>query len=253
MYHTSAAGTHYYRVTDQGRSWADVLSGVGAFFSFGGRYNRIQQKTVYAADDPLVSISEFAFHQAIDWQLMIGGGPFNAIAPHPIPNLPLVSQHFLWCFSLNTSWQLVDVEDPLALFAFNHRHHEPLNPTPRDYVRTAALADRIRGYPTPALHHAGGIIAPSVRTVAPGYNNPRQQVFFVPPAALALPGTQVRRWNLTIEFKDMAGNSVNQGTRDIDWTRPQFRLTGPRTAVPGFSGRPPYPVQQWHPMTVKFA
>lgn len=58
MLHTPPRGPRFYRVTDRGRSWPDVLSGAGAYFSFGGRYNRVQQKTVYASEDPLVSIAE---------------------------------------------------------------------------------------------------------------------------------------------------------------------------------------------------
>jgi RES domain-containing protein len=52
MLQTPALGTPFYRVTDRGRSWPDVLSGAGAYFSFGCRYNRVHQKTVYVAEDP---------------------------------------------------------------------------------------------------------------------------------------------------------------------------------------------------------
>src|SRR5436305_8251307 len=83
MLHTPPPGTRFYRVTDRGRSWPDVLSGAGAYFSFGGRYNRVHQKTVYAAEDPLVSITEYAFHQAVDWQRLVGGGPLRAQSSSP--------------------------------------------------------------------------------------------------------------------------------------------------------------------------
>jgi hypothetical protein len=88
MLQTPLPGAQFYRVTDRGRAWLDVLSGAGAYFSFGGRYNRVQQKTVYAAEDPLVSISEYAFHQAEDLQKFIGGGPLSTHPPLPRPPLP---------------------------------------------------------------------------------------------------------------------------------------------------------------------
>jgi RES domain-containing protein len=66
MFHLLAAGTHLYRVTDIGRSWQDVVSGVGSHFAAGGRYNRVQQRTVYAATNALVSIAETAAHVAMD-------------------------------------------------------------------------------------------------------------------------------------------------------------------------------------------
>lgn len=89
MLHTPPAGTRFYRVTDRGRSWGDVLSGAGAYFSFGGRYNRVHQRTIYAAEDPLVSIAEHAFHQAVDWQGLIAGSRADP-SPHPLcPLRPL--------------------------------------------------------------------------------------------------------------------------------------------------------------------
>jgi RES domain-containing protein len=75
MLHTPAPGTLFYRVTDPGQPWSEVLSGAGSYFSVGARYNRAHQRTVYAAEDPLVSISECPFHVAVDLQRMIGGGP----------------------------------------------------------------------------------------------------------------------------------------------------------------------------------
>jgi hypothetical protein len=114
MLQTPAPGTQFYRVTDRGRSWPDVLSGAGAYFSFGCRYNRVHQKTVYMAEDPLVSITEYAFHQAVDLQMLIGGGPLSAQPPLPSPPLPLVSEHFLWSFTLQNAPPVVDVEDPIS-------------------------------------------------------------------------------------------------------------------------------------------
>jgi hypothetical protein len=233
-----------------------VLSGAGAYFSFGGRYNQVHQKTVYAAEDPLVSITEFAYHQAIDLQGLIGGGPLSAQPPLLPPPLPLVYEHFLWCFTLPNPLQVVDVEDPAALQTFHHWPYELLNPFSGAYHRTAMLADQIRHYPDPRHPVAGGILAPSVRTPPrPGYT-PRQHIFSVPHNVLAIPGAQVRRWRLTLEFADEANQNVTQQTRTIQWTRPWFRLPGGNTPVPAFPPRPhsqPYLPRTWYQIEIKFA
>src|SRR5207244_12772 len=212
-------------------------------------------RTVYAAEDPLVSIAEAAFHQTVDWQKWIGGGPLSA-PPKLAPPLPLLTEHFLWCFTLREAPQVVDLEDPAALHAFHHRPHELLNPSSQDYHRTAMLADRIRHHPDPQRPAAGGILAPSVRTPASPGDISRQQIFFVPYDALAIPGALVRRWKLTIEFRDGAGRSVIAQTRDIDWSKPWFRPGGAHLPVPAYARRPDsHPLVQgtWYQVEVKFA
>jgi RES domain len=256
MLETPLASTHFYRVTEKGRTWPDVLSGAGAYFSFGGRYNRVQQKTVYAAEDPLVSISEFAFHQAVYLQKLVGGGPLSSQPPLPRPLLPLVSEHFLWCFTLRSAPRVVNVEDPVALHTFRHYSHELLNPSAENYHRTAMLADQIRSYPAPNDAVAQGILAPSVRTPTLGAYVPRQYVFFVPPGVISIPGTQVRRWNVTLEFRDLHSQTVTAKTREIDWPRPWFRLGGSRRPVPAFGQRPhshPFDPGTWYQIEVRFA
>jgi hypothetical protein len=238
------------------RSWPDVLTGAASYFTYGGRYHRVHQKTVYAALDPLVSITEYAFHDAISLQELVGGGPLSAPPRSSRLDPPLVSRHLLWCFTLSDAAQLVDVEDLVALQTFQHRPYELVNPTPDAYHRTTSLADLVRQYgishhPTP-----GGILAPSVRTPSsPGYT-PRQHVFFVPHDALALSGAQVRRWTLTIEFRDTVGRSVTPQTRDIEWSRPWIRLGGARQAVPAYAHRPdshPLKPGTWYQIEIKFA
>jgi RES domain-containing protein len=59
MFHTPAAGTLYYRVTQRGLRPSGVLSGMGSYYNLGGRYNRVHQRTVYASDDVLVSTLSF--------------------------------------------------------------------------------------------------------------------------------------------------------------------------------------------------
>jgi hypothetical protein len=256
MLQTPPPGTQFYRVTERGRSWLDVLSGAGAYFSFGGRYNRVHQKTVYATEDPLVSITEYAFHQAVDLQKLVGGGPLSTHPPLLRPPLPLVSEHFLWCFTLRDAPQVVEVEDPVARHTFHHFPHELLNPSSEDYHRTAMMADRIRTHPNPHHPIAGGILAPSVRTPASPDYTPRQHIFFVPPNVLAIPGTRVRRWKLTLEFRDVAAHSVTPNTRDIDWPRPWFRLGGAHLPVPAYAPRPrshPFTRATWYQIEIKFA
>ena len=174
----------------------------------------------------------------------------------PPPPLPLISEHLLWSFTLQNASPVVDIEDPVALHAFHHRPYELLNPSSASYHRTAMLADLIRHHPTPQHPAARGIVAPSVRTPrSPGYI-PRQYIFFVPHTLMAIPGAQVRRWKLTIEFRDAAGRNVTSQTRDIDWARPWFRLSGARTPVPTFAPRPhsqPFMPGTWYQIQINFA
>jgi len=254
MLHTPARGTLFYRVTADTASWSDVLSGAGSYYSPGGRYNRAHQRTVYAAEDPLVSISEYAFHVALDLQRSIGAGPLTGPPTSVSVGLPLLKPHFLWCFTLQNAPPLVDVEDPLALQTYRHHLFELLNPTSQDYHRTAMLADLIR-HPNPQHPGIGGILAPSVRTAAPPGYVPQQQIFFVPHNTLALRGKRIRRWTLTLEFGDTAGQSVTARTRDIDWSRPWFRLGGAQVPVPAYRNRPqaqPYAVGNWYQIDIRF-
>jgi RES domain-containing protein len=257
MFHLLPAGTRLYRVTDIGRAWQDVVSGVGSYFTAGGRYNRVQQRTVYAATDALVSLAESAAHVALDrWQPRIGRGPLSVQPALPAPVPPLVSEHWLWCFTVNAAVQLVDLEDPAALATFRHRLYELLNPS-QAYRTTAALADAVRLHPHPHVPNAlvDGILAPSVRTPSVRRYIPRQQVLFVPPNQRSIPATLVRRWRMELEFADHAGQSVTATTRVIDWENPWFRLSNNRASIPAFRQRPnaqPFAPATWHQFRVKY-
>ena len=114
MFHTPAAGTLFYRVTRRGTKPTSVLSGMGSYFTLGGRYHGPQQRTVYASDDALVSITEMAYYQALEWQERIGGGRTGTPIPLPKPappTYPLVSPHLLWCFTLTAPPLVIDVDD----------------------------------------------------------------------------------------------------------------------------------------------
>ena len=88
MFHTPAAGTFFYRVTRRGMRPPSVLSGMGSYYTLGGRYHRPHPRTVYASDDALVSITEMAYYQALEWQERIGGGWTGTPIPLPRPAPP---------------------------------------------------------------------------------------------------------------------------------------------------------------------
>jgi len=256
MFDWLAAGTTLYRVTDIGRSWNDVISGNGAYYTFGNRYNRIQQRTVYAALDPFVSLAESAAHKAIDhWQPSIGGDYLHVSPPllqSPVP--PLVSEHWLWSFTTTAGLQLLRLEDPQAEATFGFHVYELLSPSVA-YRRTADLADRIRRHPCPnsPRGRVDGILAPSVRTPATSMDLPKQVVLFLPVGAQTIGARQRRRWRLQIEFRDCAGQSVNARTRDIDWSNPWFQLSASRASVPAFPPRSSIRPGDWHQFGIKYA
>lgn len=129
MFEFLPAGTHLFRVTDIARTWQDVISGVGSYFVTGGRYNRVQQRTVYASRTALVSIAETAVHIAVDrWQPRIGQRFLAGQPPLPAPPLPLVSAHWLWEFTVDADMHLIRVERPAAVAQFNYGLYELLNP-----------------------------------------------------------------------------------------------------------------------------
>src|SRR5205809_1113759 len=69
-------GPSYYRVTWRGIRRSGVLSGMGSYSTRGeGRYHRPHQRTVYASDDVLVSITEMAWTQ-------VGHAPRVRLPPH---------------------------------------------------------------------------------------------------------------------------------------------------------------------------
>ena len=85
MFHTPAAGTLYYRVTGKNIRPSGVLSGMGSYYTLGGRYHRPHQRTVYASDDALVAITEMAYYQALEWKERIGGGRMGTPVALPGP------------------------------------------------------------------------------------------------------------------------------------------------------------------------
>jgi hypothetical protein len=253
MFYTPAAGTLYYRVTRRGIRPSSVLSGMGSYYTPGGRYHGPHQRTVYASDDALVSITEMAYYQALEWQERIGGGRTGTpiLLPTPVPpHYPLVSSHLLWCFTLTMPPSVIDVNDPIAYATFQHAPIEILNPG-QAYSTTQALANRIRTFP----HRppAEGIRAPSVRTPVSGGHQPSQYALFVM-GRQRLSGQITGRADLTLEFLDQAGNPASPATRRVAWTRPRFQLHGLPAPIPAFTPRPgsqPYHPGQWYRIDIR--
>ena len=255
MFHTPAAGTLFYRVTRRGTKPPSVLSGMGSYYTLGGRYHRPHQRTVYASDDALVSITEMAYYQALEWQERIGGGragtPVALPRPAP-PTYPLVSSHLLWCFTLNAPPSIIEVDNPIAYATFQHAPIEILNPG-QAYDTTQSLADRIRPFTHPHHPRAEGIRAPSVRTPVSGGHQPAQYALFVL-SGKKLSGQITWRADLTLEFLDQAGNSISRAAHGVAWSRPRFQLHGLPAPIPAFALRPgsqPYHPGQWYPIEIR--
>jgi len=255
MFHTPAAGTLYYRVTGKNTGRSGVLSGMGSYYTLGGRYHRPHQRTVYASDDVLVSITEMAYYQALEWQERIGGGRTTTPIPLPRatpPTYPLISSHSLWAFTLNASPSVIDVDDPNAYITFQHAPIEILN-TGQAYNATQSLADRIRAFTHSHHPRAQGIKAPSVRTpISAGYQ-PSQYALFVM-GGRTLSGLVAWRADLKLEFLDPAGNPVSRATREVAWTQPRFQLQGLTAPIPAFTPRPgsqPYQSGLWYPVEIR--
>jgi hypothetical protein len=208
----------------------------------------VQQRTVYASRSALVSIVETAVHIAVDrWQPGIGQGFMPPQPPLPPPSLPLVSEHWLWEFTVDADMQLIGVERQAAIAQFNYGLYELLNPS-QAYRRTADLADAIRLHPhrTNANAFVNGILAPSVRSPRVRGRFRRQEVLFVPPTQATIPATFVQRWRMALEFGDTVGQSVAGKKRVVDWGRPWFELTNNAAPAQAFAAN------QWHQFRVKY-
>jgi hypothetical protein len=266
MHHTPPADTVFYRVIGPGRRWSDVLSGKGTFYAGqkGSRYNNLGLKTVYAASDPLVSVTEAAFYEALGWHERIGSALLTN--QHKLAPFGRASGR-LWAFQLNPPPTVIDVEDPQALQTFRYPPHVLRNPTNEWYKPTHDLMNAAVSFPAPTGGpKAWGVKAPSVRTprlVVAGQPpfQPFQYAFALQPNQQALPGHAVDCWNLEIEFLDSSRQPVTAQTAIVDWRRPRFRLR-PRggnwrgAPVPAFPGRPNATACQpntWYDLEINFA
>lgn len=260
MWYTLPPNTPLYRVSRQEDEWDAVLQGFGAFYAAGNRYNIVGQQTIYASRDPLVALTEFAFHVAVslcqEW----------ADGTNPI-SYPLVAAANLWEFTLNTSVTLIRVSNPQAQHQFNYPAHAPFNPCFHLYTRTQQIANAVRHWAHPPAPHTRpeGLIAPSVRVARVGRYQPEQVILFVFPAG---PGGVVNetlqdrghlsgRWDVELQIQTTSPpRAVSPHTLRIGWLTPRCRLTGNPHPVPPHPNRPhrqPILVNQWHQLDVQFA
>lgn len=255
MFVNLPATTFFYRITGRDIPWAKVLTGEGAFFGIpqGNRYNASRQATVYAAADPVVTLTEGAFRQGLFWHEQIGSTILSN--QHVLPP-PFSTTVRLWCFRLTPPPVLIDLTDPAAVLAFRHPPYGLLNPSHAHYEPTQNLMDAVYHFPPgPGGRRAQGIQAPSVRTPRVGGYRPLQQVFFLLAGQPRLAGVAVCSWDLTVEFLEADTRSpVTPHTLDIDWRCPRFWLE-PRGAsaaggLPAFGRRSAYPVGIWHDLVL---
>ena len=127
-----------YRVTRIEDKWADVLKGIGSFFGSEGRYHVASQETVYAADDPLVALTEFAWHQ---------GRKYCKDLAKSVPlNYPLVATAKLWNFQFSSPLSLIDLTDPSSALTFAYTPQAISNPLPDQYHECQRIATLVRNH-----------------------------------------------------------------------------------------------------------
>jgi hypothetical protein len=245
MYETPSPSTPFYRATKKGTTWRKLLQGHGAFYTDGGRYNTTHQPTVYTADDPVVAISEQAFYQAKTWQQTIGS------RLKPYLRFPLVTEHLLWCFTLDNPPQILDLTNDVSRQVFTYYRFALLNPS-LHHQATRELADNVRKHPNATAPNVGGLKAPSVRAIPVGGGYACQTVLF--PGPKGIKASRVGRLNLTLEFLDGSGHSVDGETAVINWSDLRFQLHGGTATIPLDSacrGGTPIPIGDWIPLTIR--
>jgi len=271
MYYPLAAGTRLYRVTGSGTVWPTPLLGLGAYFTKGGRYNYAAEPTVYCAEDPLIVIAETAFYDALEWQEKISFHRFKPVS------YPLVLPHKLWCFSIDPAPAVIDLDSPQAIAQFQHtRHmlrnpsfnpargpHVPGQPMARDYLGTQDLAKDVRGHTPPpgsADPRPEGVKAPAIRVKRLPNYQAHQLALFVFPPAVHVPyenrSIMIMEWDLALQFFQMNPRQpVTQATVEIDWGKPQFRISG-AGGIPAYTPRPgarAYSPNRWYNLDIQYA
>jgi hypothetical protein len=255
MWTSVPAQTRLYRVSRPLDIWPAPVHGLGSFFNQGGRYNSPHQLTVYTSDDPLAALTEYAFHQIVDWCGTAARG-------QPLPS-PLQATARLWCFTCAHRLPLINVSHQTARGQFHFPAHAPFNPHDRDYSCTQQLANQIRNFVPPQPRtRAEGLFAPSIRTPRVGAYQPSQAVLFVFPLGVG-PGPldqscqHMADWEVELEVRSVGVRGrVGPSTLRIDWLTPRFRLHGNPAPVQPAAGRPRGAViapNTWHNLPVKFA
>jgi hypothetical protein len=273
MYYNLAPAARLYRVTGPADVWPTPLYGLGAYFTKGGRYNQAHQATVYCTEDPLAVIAETAFYEALEWQGKISYHRMNPV------RYPLVSDHKLWCFTIDPAPAIIDLEHPQALALFQHTPHMLSNPSlnpdrgthvrgqppARDYFGTQYLATDVRGHtPPPGSPDSRpeGVKAPAIRLRGIAGYRPHLLALFVFPPTVHVPyenrSARLLECHLQLRFLQLSPRqAVTAQTVDIDWCNPQFRISGPGAAViPAYAARPgaiAYRTNRWYRVPIRFA
>lgn len=104
FYNALTANSPLYRITSDNTLWPTPLLGQGAHYSQGGRFNRINQPTVYCSEDPLVVIAEAAFYSALTLQRKIS---YQRLIPM---TYPLATHYKLWSFQIDPPPPVIDLD-----------------------------------------------------------------------------------------------------------------------------------------------
>jgi hypothetical protein len=257
MWHTLPAGTALYRITRHVEPWENVLLGLGSFFGSKGRFSRAEQATVYSSPDPVVALSEFAWHAALRYTELLGRG---ADLTYPLLNMAR-----LWRFRFDSPVTLVDATTQAAAHRFGHPIHAVVNPHPGEYESCQRLADSIREWVSPPHPHPRpeGLLAPSVRTRAQAGVRTTQVVLFVRPPGvmertLAERAELLGQWEVELEFLSAEADSSISSRLEplVAWMAPRYRLSGETSSVPRFSGPPsrrPIPCAEWQQLKLQYS
>lgn len=228
--------TPHYRVTRETDQWGDVTLGLGAFYTDGARYNRVHQRTIYASFDPLVALSEFAWHQSLALCGQLG-------TPTALP-YPLRTAGKLWRFELDSALVCADLDDPICATRFAYPAHAVVNPHPTQYEACRKIADRIRG--TKNSHGpTEGLIATSLRVPhEPKKYKPRSVVLFVlqdpnvVPQSIQNRATLIDRWQIDLEFKACPlRTTAHEIDSYLGWLEPEIVMSG-SNVVPKYAKNP---------------
>jgi hypothetical protein len=228
----------------RGYRWSDVLSGAGALYlsPSGNRYNVILQRAAYVCDELSVTVTEFAYYAARNWQDRLGNQHIVAVPS------PMRADYNLWQFTLQQPTYVIDVETDLPA----HLQLPPfalLNPG-HNYAATHWVANN--AIALPVVGRTGphpGLKVPAVRSrhgAAPQESN-----FVLYRLANTPQGTLNGRWRVQIEFLDIAGNAVAAGSPRVDWSHPRFQLL-PAPGAPPAALPHPYALHTWYPLSINF-
>ncbi|MEK6238684.1 MAG: hypothetical protein N2C14_28525, partial [Planctomycetales bacterium] len=143
--------------------------------------------------------------------------------------------------------------------------HMPGQSLARDYFGTQRLAKTVQGH----LFSDGspnsrpeGIKAPAIRVKRIARYQAHQLALFVLPPSIHIQyedrATLIMECDLELQFLQRSDRkAVTSATVDIDWCKPQFRISGAgASVVPQYPSRPrskPYDPNRWYDIDIQFA